>query len=67
MLKWKGSDYMLPAERVSELQDMVLTGRMIPAETEKLTAEEKNIVDTCKSMINGCMEELDKFIRQQIK
>lgn len=58
---------MLSAERVSELQNMVLTGRMTPAETEMLTAEEKNIVDTCQGMINGCLEELSKFIRQQIK
>lgn len=63
----KGSDDMIPAERISELQDMVLTGEMTPDETEKLTTEEKNIVDTCKSMINGCMDGLNKLIRQHIQ
>lgn len=58
---------MIPAERVSELQDMVLAGKMTPAERKKLTAEEKNIVDTCQGMINGCMEGLNKIIRQHIQ
>lgn len=62
--KGKGSDYMISAERVSELQDMVLTGKITPAETEMLTTEEKNIVDTCERMINGYMKGLNRLIMQ---
>jgi len=60
----EGSNDMIQTERVSELQDMVLAGKMTETERNKLTLEEKNIVDTCENMINGYMGGLKKLIIQ---